>query len=140
MKNFKSGDFLAREGEMSKSIYILVQGRIGVYKGKMKVSEFTEKGVIFGEMSSILSEKRTASLRALEDSLVIDFDKGIDYLIDEHPDIVKRILVSLAERLKKTTQEYWSFASEMSNKQLEAIVKKDGVASEANVTVNDNKG
>ncbi|MBI2418218.1 MAG: Crp/Fnr family transcriptional regulator [Ignavibacteriales bacterium] len=127
MKNFKRGDFLVREGEPSRSIFILVQGRVGVFKGKLKVSEFAEKGMIFGEMSAILGEKRTASLCAIEDSLVIDFDKGIDFLINEHPDIIKRLLSSLAERLKKTTQDYWMFATEMSAKQLEQVVSKDAL-------------
>ncbi|MCE1190353.1 MAG: cyclic nucleotide-binding domain-containing protein [Ignavibacteria bacterium] len=113
MKTFRQGEFLAREGEMSKTIYILMTGKVGVFKGSLQVAEFEDKGTIFGEMSSILGEKRTASLKAVSDCLVIDFDKGIDAIIDEYPEIAKRIMVNLALHLKKTTKDYYVLANEV---------------------------
>ncbi len=124
-KKYISGSVLVREGERSNVIFILLSGCIGVFKGAMKISEFSEKGVVLGEMSSILGEKRTATLKAIEDSFVIELSTGVDQLISEYPDITKKIMVNLAQRLKKTTQEYWLLATEVNQQQISQIKEEE---------------
>ena len=119
MKIYKKGDYLAKEGEDSEIIFILLTGRLGIYKGSMKIAEFNEKGIIVGEMSAILGEKRTASIKALEDSTVILINSDLDNLIKKYPDMSKKIMINLAERLKKTTEEHWFLASEVNARSYE---------------------
>jgi CRP-like cAMP-binding protein len=61
--------------------------------------------MVLGELSGILNKPRTASLVALEPTKIVFIDSGLDQLIVEHPDITKKILVNLAERLAKTTDD-----------------------------------
>ena len=117
-KKYLQGSVLVREGEKSNTLFILLQGRLGVFKGALKISEFTEKGLVVGEMSVILSEARTATIKALEDTLVIELRAGLDELLLEHPEIAKKIMVNLAQRLKRTTQEYWLIATELNQQQI----------------------
>jgi len=53
MKIFKPGDVITREGAVDKELFILISGRIGVFKSEVKVAEFSEKGMVIGEMSII---------------------------------------------------------------------------------------
>lgn len=119
MKLYKKGDVLVNEGDISKEIFILFSGKIGVYKGDIKICQYNKKGIIIGEMSAILGEPRTASLRALENSTVGVISSNIDSLIEKYPEIAKKILINLAERLKQTTKDYWILANEAELKNLE---------------------
>ena len=73
------------------------------------MAEFSERGVVFGELSFILNKPRTVSLIALEPTKAVHFDMPLDQLIVEYPDVTKKILVNLAERLAKTTEDFISF-------------------------------
>ena len=107
-RSFKKDEIIIKEGDLSFDWYVLVSGRIGVYKGELLMNEFSERGVIFGELSGLLARPRTATMKALEDSEVMMVESSIDEVIRNHPDIANKILISLAERLAKTTDEMWA--------------------------------
>ena len=107
-KLFKKNEVITKEGDFSFDWYVLVKGRVGVYKGDVKMNEFSERGVIFGELSGLLARPRTATMTALEDTEVMVVESSIDEVIRNHPDIANKILISLAERLAKTTDEMWA--------------------------------
>lgn len=103
MNIYKKNEVIALEGEFSETCFILMNGRIGVFKDNKIVTEITERGAIFGELSSILDQPRTSTLIATQDSQVIVVEKGIDELIKKHPEITRKLMVSLAQRLVSTT-------------------------------------
>lgn len=105
MTTFQKDQIIAVEGEPSKEIFMLVSGRVGVYKGHLLVAEFSEGGTIFGELSTILSKPRTASLVAIEETKVMILDRGIDELRVRYPEIYKNILLQLAKRVVETTDK-----------------------------------
>ncbi len=100
---------ITTEGEEANGWYILLEGRIGVLKHNRQVAEFSERGVVFGELSFILNTPRTVSLVALEPTKAVHFDMPLDQLIAEYPDVTKKILVNLASRLARTTEDFISF-------------------------------
>lgn len=106
MKIFKAGETIAREGETSREIFLLQAGTIAVYKGKVKLEEYSEKGIVFGEMSAILGEPRSATIVAQETTTVTVLDGNVEKLLRQHPEIAKKILITLTERLKKMTNEF----------------------------------
>ncbi len=116
-KTFKKDDIITKEGELAFDWYVLVSGRVGVFKGELQMNEFSERGVIFGELSGLLARPRTATMRALEDSEVMVVESSIDEVIRNHPDIANKILISLAERLAKTTDEMWAIIEDKELKQ-----------------------
>ena len=97
------------EGERSNGWYMLLEGKVGVLKHGRLVAEFTERGVVFGELSFILNTPRTVSLVALEPTKAVHFDLPLEQLITEYPDVTKTMLINLAERLAKTTEDFISF-------------------------------
>ena len=109
---FKKDDIITKEGDLTFDWYVLLNGRIGVYKGERKVNEFSERGVIFGELSGLLARPRTATMKALVDSEVMVIESSVDEVVRNHPDIAHKILLSLAERLAKTTDEMWAIIEE----------------------------
>ncbi len=118
MKIFKPGDVITREGAIDKELFILISGKIGVFKSEVKVAEFSEKGMVIGEMSIILEGERTASLIAEEETVVLNLNLPMDKLIEKYPDLVKKMLVNLAERLQVLTHEYYVLAKGISPDQM----------------------
>ncbi|NUN70232.1 MAG: cyclic nucleotide-binding domain-containing protein [Bacteroidetes bacterium] len=113
---YKKNDVITTEGDLSFEWYVLVKGKVGVYKGDILMNEFSERGVIFGELSGLLARPRTATMKALEDTEVMVVESSIDEVIRNHPDIANKILISLAERLAKTTDEMWAVIGELEQK------------------------
>ncbi len=115
-QSYKKDDIITKEGDLSFDWYVLVSGRVGVFKGELQMNEFSERGVIFGELSGLLARPRTATMRALEDCEVMVVESSIDEVIRNHPDIANKILISLAERLAKTTDEMWAIIEDKDSK------------------------
>lgn len=106
MNLFRKGEMIAREGDPGRDILILIDGKVGVFKGDVKIAEFGDEGTILGEMSMILDRPRTATIKALEDSHVMTLKADVYELMNRYPDIFKKIIKNLAERLMKLTDEF----------------------------------
>ncbi len=103
IQEYAEKEIIASEGDIEAGWYVLLQGRVGVLKHGKKIAEFSEHGVVFGELSSILNTPRTATLISLEQTRVIHFKASLDNIIEHYPKMTKQIVISLAERLAKTT-------------------------------------
>ncbi|MDP4197581.1 MAG: cyclic nucleotide-binding domain-containing protein [Bacteroidota bacterium] len=104
--NFSAGDVIVYEGDKSRGFYILMSGKVGVYKDNVKVTEFNEPGTVFGELGLILNKPRTATLFALEETKVLSIKTSLDDLIFRFPKITNNLIYNLADRLFKTTGDY----------------------------------
>lgn len=125
MKFFKKDQVVATEGIKDERLFILVDGRVGILKGSLKVAEFHEPGTILGEIAIILKQPRTATIKALEDSNIIVFETTIEELIRTLPDITLKIMKNLAERLTNTTKDYWKLSEKVNTVvDLKNIIKK----------------
>jgi CRP/FNR family transcriptional regulator, cyclic AMP receptor protein len=103
IQEYAEKQVIANEGDTEVGWYVLLKGRVGVFKHDKKVAEFKQHGVVFGELSGILNTPRTATLIALEPTQVIHFKTTLDNIINHHPKMTKQIIINLAERLAKTT-------------------------------------
>jgi CRP-like cAMP-binding protein len=104
-RSYNRKEVIAREGEAGVGWFVLLEGKVGVFKHDVEIAAYDQRGMVLGELSGILNKPRTASLVALEPTKIVFIDSGLDQLIVEHPDITKKILVNLAERLAKTTDD-----------------------------------
>lgn len=69
--HFKKGDVIIHEGEPSNSIFLIVGGKVSISKnaGKKPLILATQgKNTIFGEMTLIDGQRRSATVTALEDT------------------------------------------------------------------------
>lgn len=107
-KFYKPFEIIVNEGDGGLGWFILKSGKVGVFKGSIKIAEYGEPGSIFGELSGILQRPRTATLQALTLSEVVSIDCTLTELIQQQPTIARKILVNLAERLVKTTDDLWT--------------------------------
>ncbi|MCS7213631.1 MAG: Crp/Fnr family transcriptional regulator [Candidatus Calescibacterium sp.] len=101
---YEKGENIIKEGETGKSIYFLISGKIGVYKGENLVGTIDKPNSPIGEISAILGTKRTATCVALEKSEVVAYNGGIDEIVTKYPKTAKAIIVNLAERVAKSTE------------------------------------
>jgi hypothetical protein len=99
---FEDGQYLCSEGEESDYLYYIVSGTIYVYsKGKL-VSSLTPDDIFMGEMSFLLSNRRSATVVSKGRSVMIRISKQ-DFvnLIKENPHYGIFLARLLAQRLAR---------------------------------------
>jgi len=99
---FEDGDLIIREGNTDKNFYQLLQGGLIITKNGRVVGEITQPGEYFGEMSSLMNQPRTATVRSKGKSVVKVYpgDK-LRETIDNYPDIAFTIVRSLMTRINE---------------------------------------
>lgn len=100
VKQYKPGDVLMREGDVSsEGLYVLSSGILEVYKGDELITELNKPASVFGEMGGILGRPRTCKIIAKTECEVVHISKGIDEIIRTRPQVARRMIYNLAERL-----------------------------------------
>jgi CRP/FNR family cyclic AMP-dependent transcriptional regulator len=96
------GDVLMTEGERRKTLYVLAEGVLGVYRGGVQVSRVATAGALFGEMSQLLDMPYSASVKAETEAAVFRVEDGSAFL-KTSPDIALHTARLLAQRLYDAT-------------------------------------
>ena len=100
---FENGDLIIKEGNTDKNFYQLLQGQLIISKNEKVISEITQPGEYFGEMSALTNEPRSATVRAKGKSIVKVFPgEKLKETIENYPDISLRIIHSLIRRINET--------------------------------------
>ncbi|MFA7420201.1 MAG: cyclic nucleotide-binding domain-containing protein [Melioribacteraceae bacterium] len=102
MKHCLAGEIIAKEGDKAHGFYVLLEGKVGVFRGNNLIAEFSKAGDIIGEVSLILNKPRSAEIKALADSNMLVIAGELDEIIRMYPDISKKLIKTLAERLERT--------------------------------------
>jgi CRP-like cAMP-binding protein len=97
-----AGTILIHEGGKTGHLFVLMRGRLEVVKGDSVVAVLTEPGAMLGEMSVLLDQPHTATVRAAADSVVYEFDDAAAFLRDQ-PAVALLIARLLAQRLNVAT-------------------------------------
>jgi len=69
------GEALCHEGEVGRAMYVVLSGNLVVSKGGKQVA-VGRAGDCFGEMALIESRERSATLRALDDTLILEIPEA----------------------------------------------------------------
>ncbi len=102
---YGEGESLFVEGDDSKDLYILVDGRLSIFKDKKQITVINTPGDLVGEMSYLLDSGRTATVTAQTEVKALRIPKDdINDFIRKHQDVTPQIIHNLAQRLKETTQ------------------------------------
>ena len=93
------GKEMTREGSRGREFFVLLEGDADVTKGGSSINKLGP-GDFFGEIALISDSPRTATVTATSPvrALVIT-DRSFRRLLDEQPEIQRKVLVALAERL-----------------------------------------
>jgi CRP-like cAMP-binding protein len=96
------GALVIREGETTGHLFVLIEGRLEVIKGDTVVAVITEPGAILGEMSVLLDQPHTATVRAVSASTIYEFSDAASFLRAQ-PGVALLIARLLAQRLHVAT-------------------------------------
>jgi CRP-like cAMP-binding protein len=102
--SFKFGDVIIREGERDGRLFILISGKVNVFKSygaqKEKRLRTMEPPTYFGEIALIDDLVRSATVVAVRDTKTLYLDKlNLDREIARSPTIAKKLLQMLNRRL-----------------------------------------
>ena len=102
--DLKEGKELTREGKPGREFFVLVEGTADVVKKGRKVNTL-EAMDFFGEIALIHESPRTATVKATSPvrALVIT-ERNFKRLLKEQPDIQRKVLEALAERMAPSTR------------------------------------
>lgn len=107
-KNFRSGEFLFHEGDVSHALYLIKKGSVAIRK--RKGSAYVElakvhSGEVIGELAFFDRRPRSAAAVAIGDveAFEISFE-SLDKLWAQIPEYMKTIMASVSERLRKANE------------------------------------
>ena len=98
----KNGDCFFIEGDHSKSMYVLLSGKVTLSTKKKGNIYNLMPGEMFGEIGMVTQNLRSATAKATEDCAVLEISNA-DYnmLLGKHPRISSIIMRHIAESLAK---------------------------------------
>jgi small-conductance mechanosensitive channel len=98
-KRLGASSILFREGDSGDAFYIILSGSVEVLVEKIDKHLTTlDAGKFFGELSLMLGIPRTATVRALEDTIVFEINhKGFESLLQEQPELAEVIVQELGK-------------------------------------------
>ena len=97
--DLNEGKEMTREGSRGREFFVLLEGDADVTKDGRSINKLGA-GDFFGEIALVSDTPRTATVTATSPvrALVIT-DRSFRRLLDESPEIQRKVLVELAERL-----------------------------------------
>jgi len=109
-RRFPKNATVVEEGLPGDYMYVIRKGRVKVTKasedGREKIMNFLEAGAFFGDMALLGDETRSASVKTLEESVLLALSRRdfID-LIRQSPDLSLAVIEELANRLRETNEQ-----------------------------------
>ena len=97
---YGDGETIVREGEPGRSMFVVKSGRVKVVLEESRREIATlERGHYFGEMSLLTGDRRTASVIADGDAIVLEIDADVfRFLAEANPLAVEQVGVAAATR------------------------------------------
>ncbi len=125
IRTFSPAEFIIEEGKREKTMYLLISGSVTISKNNKTIVNLKRSGDIFGEMSLLEDEPRSATVTSESETscLVIDVEY-LESLNDEdknsfHAAIYQMFARILAYRLRVTTKKYTK-----ANQEIERLKKE----------------
>jgi len=105
-KKYKRGQLVFSEGDEGTGFYLVISGRIKIYKlspeGKEQIMHIFGPGQPFAEVPVFEGSHYPANAEAMENCELYFFPKkGFISLIEENPSLAMNMLASLSQRLKQ---------------------------------------
>lgn len=98
-EEYRAGALIFCEGDEGTDVYYLAQGSVElVRKNNIR---YLEQGSFFGQLNSLLNEKRDASARAVTDVQLLKIGTHrFNELLNRNPEAVRKTMNMVADRLK----------------------------------------
>ena len=94
------GEGIIEKGELGSSMYIIVDGKVRVHDGDRELQVLGSREM-FGELSVLDPEPRSATVTAVEDTLLFRLDERVLYeMMAENQALTRGIIRMLCRRLR----------------------------------------
>lgn len=98
------GTIVTQMGDAGDSFFVIVDGTVAV-RTQVDSGNRLQSGDFFGEMSLLDGEPRSATITATTDVQLLVVDRlHFSRLLDEAPDLTRRILTVLSRRVRRLEQ------------------------------------
>ncbi|MGE5373234.1 MAG: DUF2225 domain-containing protein [Solirubrobacterales bacterium] len=110
LRLYKSDEVIFYEDDPGSEMYVIVSGKVEILMktiyGSMISLARLYPGDFFGEMSLLESMPRSATVRAVEDTVVIQVNRdNLNSVILQQPQLVYELMKGLSSRLRKANDE-----------------------------------
>ena len=97
-------EILFNQGDPGDKAYMVVSGRLAVIVDKKEVG-YMGDGEVFGELALLLNQKRSATVKSLKPTELIEIDRsGLDKILNSASSNVKSMMLNLCEELSKRNE------------------------------------
>lgn len=109
MHTFNAGEIVLKQGDLGRSIYVVLDGRVMVFTTDHAGNELElatlDAGQFFGEMSLLSSKPRLSSVSTIESSVLVELSYASMVKVIKRNEAVKKVLVEYYKARKSDTQE-----------------------------------
>ena len=97
-------EVLFSQGDEGNNAYMIVAGRLSVEVDKNSAG-YMGDGEVFGELALLLNQKRSATVKSVKPTELIEINKeGLELILNSASGIVKEMILKLCEELSKRTE------------------------------------
>ena len=95
---------LFNQGDEGNKAYMIVAGKLSVEVDKNEVG-FMSDGEVFGELALLLDQKRSATVKSVKPTELIEINKeGLELILNSASDQIKGMILKLCEELSKRSE------------------------------------
>jgi CRP-like cAMP-binding protein len=95
---------LFNQGDEGNKAYMIVAGKLSVEVDKNEVG-FMSDGEVFGELALLLDQKRSATVKSVKPTELIEINKeGLELILNSASGEVKEMILKLCEELSKRSE------------------------------------
>jgi CRP-like cAMP-binding protein len=116
MRFYGDDEVIIEEGATETDIFKLISTEQGlvVSKSGKEIGRIMNPGEFFGEMASLLNQKRSATITSKGNSVVQVYSAdNLQDMIEEHPELAKRIIRTMAKRLSQAIKKIGGLQREL---------------------------
>ena len=117
-RRYAPDEIIVREGDETSSMFVVATGKAAVSihgaRGETRKLAILEPGKAFGEISLLTGEPRTATVRALDESVVVEIDKTtLEPILRASPGLCQSFERVIGERRKGAADSYEASRDEL---------------------------
>lgn len=102
---YQADTVIFKEADIGDCMYIIYKGQVKIHKKQVTLAVLTEKEV-FGELSLLDSETRSASATCITDCFLFKIDQEPFYeLLEARPEIARGFIKILCQRLRQQNEK-----------------------------------
>jgi small-conductance mechanosensitive channel len=110
-RQYAPGETIVREGDHGSSMFLIERGSVAVSiqgaTGGNRDLTVLDAGAAFGEISLLTGEPRTATVRAVSETTLVEIEKGsLAPILQEHPQLVRELEATMEERRRHAAGEF----------------------------------